>query len=340
MSDICKKLSQQLKRAFRRPEQRMQLFGERYVVERELGEGATANVLLLRQETSSAQSDVLFALKVICTSTEKRRVLEAEISAHDRVRGSPLVLELLRSEISHTRNADVLEARLLFPYCDGGTVLAALDSKRATSSSGFTQDEAVHIFEQIASAVAHCHGCGVIHRDIKLTNVYLRTSAGTQKWVLGDFGSALLSAQPVHISDRTLLLCAREEVDELTTPEYRAPEQVSLELGSTLTSAVDAWALGVALHQLVLDCNPFATPLATLSARSITSKELACSSGLQELLSGLLERDAGKRLSSFQAAERARAIQQQSSVVPLLDSNCELPVHDKDDDGGWAHFEP
>eukprot|EP00965_Chrysotila_dentata_P176246 5819899-Pleurochrysis_carterae.AAC.1 len=36
---------------------------------------------------------------------------------------------------------------------------------------------------------------------------------------------------------------------------------------------VDVWALGVALHQLVLGANPFATPLATLSPRAVSDAE-------------------------------------------------------------------
>ena len=80
---------------------------------------------------------------------------------------------------------------------------------------------ALAIFAQYAAAVAHCHERGVIHRDIKLTNIYCgaRSSAaaasdglGVAHWVLADFGSALLSAELVAVDSRELLASARDEV--------------------------------------------------------------------------------------------------------------------------------
>ena len=80
---------------------------------------------------------------------------------------------------------------------------------------------ALAIFVQYAAAVAHCHERGVIHRDIKLTNIYCgaRSSAaaasdglGAAHWVLADFGSALLSAEVVAVDSRELLASARDEV--------------------------------------------------------------------------------------------------------------------------------
>uniref|UniRef100_A0A7S0JB89 non-specific serine/threonine protein kinase n=1 Tax=Calcidiscus leptoporus TaxID=127549 RepID=A0A7S0JB89_9EUKA len=338
---LCKRMLQLLLSCVGRAES-MQLFGERYRVERKLGEGATANVLLLRKTGGVAHGDALVALKVICAAREKRGAVETEIAALGRVRGSPLVLELLCSEILPTRNADVLEARLLFRYCEGGTALTALEQARSDQGGGLSEPAALEIFEQMAAAVAHCHARDVIHRDIKLTNVYLTSRNGTRMWVLGDFGSALLSAQSAHIAHRVELLCAREEVEELTTPEYRAPEQVALELGSRLSSAVDAWALGVSLHQMLFDANPFATPLATLSARAVTDKEHAASGGLQELLRELLQRNASSRLTAAAAQRRARALQREvhGTEPPDPEQGCGGGGrnHDESSDIGWANF--
>ena len=74
---------------------------------------------------------------------------------------------------------------------------------------------------QYTAAVAHCHERGVIHRDLKLTNIYcdVRSGAaaagdslGAAQWVLADFGSALLSAEVVDVDSRERLASARDEV--------------------------------------------------------------------------------------------------------------------------------
>jgi len=226
----------------------------------------------------------------------------AQVEAHLRIGSHAHVIELLQHEVVPTANADVLEARLLFPWCSGGTLAETLER----TGGGMREEEALSIFVQLAAGVAHCHACGVTNRDVKLTNVYRceplgngdHAGSGGGRWVVADFGSALLSDKAVVVGDRAQLLRAREEVVELTTPEYRAPEQVSLELGSRLGSEVDAWALGVVLHQLSFNANPFATPLATLSPRRLTAaEETSASLRLRKLLQGLLRRDATSRLS-------------------------------------------
>ena len=85
----------------------------------------------------------------------------------------------------------------------------------------------------------------------------------------------------------------------------RSCAQVSLELGSALGPAVDAWALGVALYQLVFAANPFATPLATLSDRPHNPEEANKSSAVRELLGRLLLRDPRERCAAGEACKLA-----------------------------------
>ena len=236
------------------------------------------------------------AYKTICFAKERREKVEREAAAQRRV-SHPNLVVLLAHEVAPTPNADVLELRLLFPFYEGGTLAEALE--RAGTMS---EVECFDILAQLSAAIALCHERGVIHRDLKLTNVY-RTA--DESWVLGDFGSALLDAETVTFSTREELGAARDDVQELTTPEYRAPEQVSLELGSRCGAAVDAWALGVALHQLAFGSNPFDSPVATLSERSRTKAEAGASSRLRGLLDALLERDQDARITAAAACELA-----------------------------------
>ena len=78
--------------------------------------------------------------------------------------------------------------------------------------------DAARVMRQLLSAVDHIHGLGVIHRDLKLTNVYRTTD---ESWVLGDFGSALLDAETVTFSTREEL-GARYGVEVRWTSELGA----------------------------------------------------------------------------------------------------------------------
>ena len=284
---------------FLAPRQTKKCFGTTLVIEAELASTQISNVSLVHHQ------DELCALKVICFDQAKKAIVEREAAAQRMAQSHENVLSLLKDEVTSTANADVLELRLLFQYCPGGTLAEALEAQPA----GLVEATALAVFVQYAAAIAHCHTVGVTHRDLKLTNIYregVEAELGASRWLLADFGSAEFGSER-EVDSRELLAAAREEVTELTTPEYRAPEQVALELGSTLGPQVDVWALGVALHQTCFGANPFATPLATLSDRAPTDAEIACAStGLRKLLDATLCRDVGARATAREACNAAR----------------------------------
>jgi eukaryotic translation initiation factor 2-alpha kinase 4 len=43
---------------------------------------------------------------------------------------------------------------------------------------GITEDEAWRLFHQIVDALVHMSGLGILHRDIKLTNIFIGTGSG------------------------------------------------------------------------------------------------------------------------------------------------------------------
>uniref|UniRef100_A0A7S3AU83 non-specific serine/threonine protein kinase n=1 Tax=Haptolina ericina TaxID=156174 RepID=A0A7S3AU83_9EUKA len=228
-------------------------------------------------------------------------LVERETRSQGMAAEHPNVLGLVAHECVSTANADVVQARLLFPLCEGGTLADFLKAE-----GGIPTDEMLRIFSQLASAVAHCHAVGVIHRDIKLTNVY---RDGEGRWLLADFGSALSSTATIELDTREALALARHEVETLTTPEYRSPEQVSLELRSKLTPAVDVWALGVALYQMTFNANPFATPLQTLSERTPHPNESSTPPRLISLIESLLNKDVPSRCTAAQAVQLVDSLQ-------------------------------
>jgi serine/threonine-protein kinase len=93
---------------------------------------------------------------------------------------------------------------------------------------------------QIASGLDAAHARGIIHRDVKPSNI-LVTDDGTVK--LADFGIT-------HVATSALTLDMRE----LGTPAYMSPEQVN---GKVLDSRADLFSLGVLTYEILTGRKPF-----------------------------------------------------------------------------------
>jgi serine/threonine protein kinase len=96
-------------------------------------------------------------------------------------------------------------------------------------------EETDELVRTLAAALAHVHDQGIVHRDVKPSNVL---STGDGRWLLGDFGIA-------RLIDATRLTATGLAIG---TPTYLAPEQLQ---GHPLTAKADVYALGlVALEAL------------------------------------------------------------------------------------------
>ena len=132
---------------------------------------------------------------------------------------------------------------LTMEFLEGGTLAQRLREGRMTPG------EALPIVEQMAAGLAAAHDAGVIHRDFKPGNVMLVPSQGRPlRAVVTDFGLARTAsgAGSLHTISGTGHI--------LGTPAYMAPEQV---LGKPLTPAVDVYALGLVVYEMVTGVRPF-----------------------------------------------------------------------------------
>jgi tRNA A-37 threonylcarbamoyl transferase component Bud32 len=106
--------------------------------------------------------------------------------------------------------------------------------------------EALRIFEALASALDHAHECGIIHRDVKPANVMLRQlESGQGEAMLMDFGIARNEATALDISTG----------GPLGTIEYMAPEQIVE--SQNVTRQADIYALGIVLYEMLTGERPF-----------------------------------------------------------------------------------
>ncbi|WP_281217633.1 protein kinase domain-containing protein [Microtetraspora fusca] len=102
--------------------------------------------------------------------------------------------------------------------------------------------EAGRLMAEVADALATAHAQGVVHRDVKPGNVLLDAATGQAR--LTDFGVARI----VHGPGLT------QTTSVIGTPAYLAPEVAD---GSTPTPAVDVYAIGLILYELLAGRTPF-----------------------------------------------------------------------------------
>ncbi|MBX9580590.1 MAG: serine/threonine protein kinase, partial [Gemmataceae bacterium] len=114
-----------------------------------------------------------------------------------------------------------------------------------------TVPQRLELFQQICSAVQHAHQKGVIHRDLKPTNVLVESHDGRPVPKVIDFGLAKAVSE-LPLTDKSLFTAFGAVMG---TPQYMAPEQASFNAVDVDTRA-DIYALGVILYELLTGSPP------------------------------------------------------------------------------------
>lgn len=176
----------------------------------------------------------------------------------------------------------------------------------------------ITVADQILSALEAAHAVGIVHRDLKASNVCLeRRRGGDVRAVVMDFGLARALEEPDAIA-------LSVEGAVLGTPSYMAPEQLT---GEPITAATDLYALGVLLFELATGELPFVggTIAETAMMRLATDAPRARSRRgdvdpvLDEVIARCLERDIGKRFArAADVREALRAPSGSISSVPPI----------------------
>lgn len=123
--------------------------------------------------------------------------------------------------------------------CHNGSLMDMLRRRRR-----FTEPESRYFMVQLLGACHYMHNHQVIHRDLKLGNIFLDANMNVK---VGDFGLAALIESP---GERKKTICG--------TPNYIAPE-VLFDTANGHSFEVDTWSIGVILYTLVIGKPPFQT---------------------------------------------------------------------------------
>ncbi|HWS84107.1 MAG TPA: protein kinase, partial [Ktedonobacteraceae bacterium] len=133
---------------------------------------------------------------------------------------------------------------LVMPFVDGGTLTSYLRRNL------LDLEEVSAIYQQLLDAVEYAHDKGLIHRDIKSSNVLLELRHNSSPHLyLADFGRVRTIRQ-----DNTSQANKSIPLDQVPgTPHYMAPEQTR----GIVTPLTDIYALGVLLYQMLTGTLPY-----------------------------------------------------------------------------------
>ena len=155
----------------------------------------------------------------------------------------------------------------------------------------------------VLSALTAANRVGVIHRDVKPSNVLV---ADDGRVVLTDFGSAIID-QGEGVLTRTGVI--------LGSPRYISPERAR---NGIATPESDLWSLGATLYEAVEGQAPYAreTTLDTLVALATQKPDPIRKAGaLKPVLNGLLQKDPRSRMKAGDVEERLRRIASAQNAV-------------------------
>ena len=143
-------------------------------------------------------------------------------------------------------------------------------STRLRQSGAIPPAEALPLVLDICRGLDLIHREGIVHRDLKCSNIMLCRRDGALHAVLMDFGLAAEdSTVEGQAMDPTLsdALAERPRSGIAGTPAYMAPEQFE---GKSVSAATDIYALGVVLYELLTGKQPFAaeTPIGAAIRRA------------------------------------------------------------------------
>jgi Protein kinase domain len=218
--------------------QQSELVLGRYRPLKPLGSGGSGSVWLARDE----QNGLDVALKIIPREGKAASRAEREAEAAARLRHPAC-------QRAYGFGRDSQHVYIAYEYVPGRTFREALRSGELDDRS------AIEASAQVLEALAHAHERGIVHRDVKPSNVLLAEGKGVSARVL-DFGLAKMREAET--------LTAQGDVPG--TLAYIAPERLG---GGPTTTAADVWAVGVMLWEALAGRHPFWRSSLLETARAI-----------------------------------------------------------------------
>jgi serine/threonine-protein kinase len=209
-----------------------------YRVVKKLGAGGMGVVYLAQDERLNRH----VALKVL-----------PETAANDPDAKSRLLAEARSaSQLNHPHICTVYDVGetsgrtfIAMEYVDGGVLSAQIPAE------GLASDVVIRYGLQISEALAHAHERGIIHRDLKSSNIMIQNDGRAK---VMDFGLATRAQEAMAVEETRSQLAPTDSGVIVGTLHYLAPECLR---GDAASMASDVWSLGVVLYEMAAGELPF-----------------------------------------------------------------------------------
>ncbi|HEX6798362.1 MAG TPA: protein kinase [Ktedonobacterales bacterium] len=313
------------------------------VLETPLGSGGMGAVYLARQERPKR----MVAVKVLAQQlTDDPQAWRVFLARFRREADATAALDSANIVPIYEFGEQKGIAYLVMPYLSDGSLAQLLEREGPMPLT-----RVVRYVEQIAAALDLAHRQGVVHRDVKPSNMLLHPDG---RLMLGDFGIARGVDGPELIAAGVGGVGVGESGNPrltqagatMGTPEYMAPEQAR---GQQVDAAADTYALGVVAYEMLAgdppftgdDINSVLAQQVKAQPPSIRAVRPEISSRVDEVLAWALAKDPHERPRTTGAFARAlREAAQGRSGRTLGSSSLVRPPLGRESYGGTEALDP
>lgn len=251
-----------------------------------IGEGGMGTVYKVRDKLL----DTVFAIKVL------RPELVEDKNALERFKQeAQAASSLTHANLAAVYTCDIGKhgaPYIVMDYCEGENLADLIKKEQCIDVPS-----AIDLFIDIVDALEHAHDKGVIHRDIKPTNIIIEQRTGTKIPKLVDFGIAkILPREGINTQGLT------QTGDIFGSPLYMSPEQC---LGNELDARSDVYTMGCVMYECLCgkppfkSVNPIKTILKHINDKPVALKKAATQQeipdDLQYIIMRCLEKQSANR---------------------------------------------
>nr|AML78773.1 putative LOV domain-containing protein [Antirrhinum majus]AML79289.1 putative LOV domain-containing protein [Antirrhinum majus] len=207
---------------------------------------------------------------------------------------------------------------LITDFCPGGELFALLDKQPLKI---FKEESARFYAAEVVIGLEYIHCLGIIYRDLKPENILLQKDGHV---VIADFDLSFITACKPQVikhpppknrrsrSQPPPIFFAEPNTQSnsfVGTEEYIAPEIIT---GASHSSAIDWWALGILLYEMLYGRTPFRGKNRQKTFANVLHKDLTFPSSIpvslaaKQLINALLNRDPESRLGSTEGANEIK----------------------------------
>ena len=284
-----------------------QTIAGKYRINQLLGSGGMASVWSATNIFTERQFAIKFMLPAVARTPEaaRRFLMEAKVSA--RI-DHPNIIEVI--DVGQTEDGSLF---LVMELLTG----VSLETAIRRQSPAMALHEFAGVMVQVARALAAAHKSGVIHRDLKPTNIFLhkdREGAAVPK--LLDFGVSKFLEEE---GNQSLTIAGTV----LGSPLYMSPEQA---MGQSIDGRTDVFAFGAILFEAMCGYRAYDAPnfnalivmIATTQPKQIDECAPQTPESLRAIVRDCMVTEREKRLSSFEEiADRLQSILSELETTAL-----------------------